>query len=120
MILATVSYVFRSFPSFLPIRQGSLISDCHTDRLRPHCDRRLRLEFHGAKVTSDAGLLACRDVGDSLGLTEAAAAEMHESRPGRNTRHSLTSLLRQAIYSRVAGYEDLNDAERFRVAPPAH
>ncbi len=93
------------------------MGDCHTEPLRPQFDRRLRLEFHGAKVTSDAGLLAYRELDDALGLTEAAAAELHESRTGRNTQHSLTALLGQAIYSRVAGYEDLNDAERLRVDP---
>src|SRR5512147_1293408 len=103
--------------AFLPIRQGPLMGDCQTEPLRPHFDHRLRLEFHGAKVTSDAGLLAYRDLDDALGLTEAAAAEMHESRTGRNTQHSLTALLRQSIYSRLAGYEDLNDAERLRFDP---
>src|SRR5512147_845976 len=103
--------------AFLPIRQGPLMGDCQTGPLRPQFDRRLRLEFHGAKVTSDAGLLAYRELDDALDLTASTAAELRDTRIGRNSRHGLTALLRQSIYSRLAGYEDLNDAERLRFDP---
>jgi hypothetical protein len=79
-------------------------------------DRRLRLEFHGATITSDAGLLACRELDDTLGLTERATAYLTESR-GRNAQHHLVPLLRQSVYSRLAGYEDTNDAERLAQDP---
>jgi hypothetical protein len=93
------------------------MGDCPSDPLRPQFDRRLRLEFHGAKVTSDAGLLAYRELDDALDLTTAAAAQLQDRRTGQNSRHSLTALLRQSTYSRLAGYEDLNDAERLRFDP---
>src|SRR5512135_614990 len=93
------------------------MGDCQTEPLRPHFDRRLRLEFHGAKVTSDAGLLAYRELDDALDLTNSAAAELQDTRTGQNSRHGLTALLRQSIFSRLAGYEDLNDAERLRIDP---
>src|SRR5262245_38431318 len=93
------------------------MGDRPTDPLRPQFDRRLRLEFHGAKVTSDAGLLAYRELDDALDLTASAAAPLQDRRTGQNSRHSLTALLRQSIYSRLAGYEDLNDAERLRFDP---
>ena len=75
-------------------------------------DRRIRLEFHGATITSDAGLLACRELDDALGLTQTADECLQESRGGRNVQHRLVGLLRQSVYSRLAGYEDTNDAER--------
>ena len=80
-------------------------------------DRRLRLEFHGASLTSDAGLLACRELDDALGLTETATTCLQESRGGRNVQHQLVALLRQSVYSRLAGYEDTNDAERLAQDP---
>ena len=69
-------------------------------------DRRVRLEFRGATITSDAGLLACRELDDALGLTETAEECLQESRGGRNVQHRLVGLLRQSVYSRLAGYED--------------
>jgi hypothetical protein len=93
------------------------MGDCQTEPLRPQFDRRLRLEFHGAHVTSDAGLLAYRELDDALQLTDSAADQLHETRTGQNTRHRLAALLRQSIFSRLAGYEDLNDAQRLRVDP---
>ena len=80
-------------------------------------DRRLRLEFRGATITSDAGLLACRELDDALGLTETAKECLQESRGGRNVQHQFVALLRQSVYSRLAGYEDTNDAERLSDDP---
>ena len=98
----------RVFARFLPSCQGLPMGDCQTEPLRPQFDRRLRLEFHGANVTSDAGLLAYRELDDALQLTDTAADELHDTRTGRNTRHGLAALLRQSLFSRLAGYEDLN------------
>src|SRR5262245_63512970 len=67
------------------------MGDCHSDSLRPQFDRRLRLEFHGASVTSDAGLLAYRELDDALQLTDTAANVLHDTRTGRNTRHGCAS-----------------------------
>jgi len=88
------------------------MGDSQNDPLRVDFDRQIRLEFHGSTVTSDAGLLAYRELDDALGLTTTAASGLHDTRTGQNTQHSLLALLRQSIYSRLAGYEDVNDAER--------
>ena len=80
--------------------------------LRPVFDRRLKLEFHGSRVTSDAGLLAYRDLDDALGLTALASDAICDNRSGRNGWHGLIGLLRQSVYGRLGGYEDVNDADR--------
>ncbi len=78
---------------------------------------KVRLEFHGATITSDAGLLPIRELDDVLGLTHFVHDYLQESRSGRNIRHHLVPLLRQSIYSRLAGYDDTNDAERLAQDP---
>src|SRR5918912_853864 len=88
-----------------------------TADLRVAFDRRLKLEFHGSKVTSDAGLLAFRDLDEALGLTELAGAVLADPRTGRNGRHTLLAQFRQAVFGRLAGYEDVNDAERLAHDP---
>ena len=42
---------------------------------------------------------------------------LSDPRRGKNTQHAMLAMLRQAIYGRLAGYEDVNDAERLRVDP---
>jgi hypothetical protein len=85
--------------------------------LRLDFDRRLTLQFRGSIVTSDAGLLAYRELDDALGLTALAGEMLADVRSGKNGRHALVGLLRQSLFGRLAGYEDVNDADRLRHDP---
>jgi hypothetical protein len=71
----------------------------------------------GAAVTSDAGLVAYRKLDETPGPTAMADDMFRDPRHGKNTQHELVDLLRQSVYSRLAGYEDTNDAQRLAIDP---
>src|SRR3954449_11586626 len=91
---------------------GGAVGEEDKAALRITFDPRLKLEFHGSRVTSDAGLLPFRDLDDALGLTELAGEVLADTRTGQNSRHTLMAQLRQSVFGRLAGYEDVNDADR--------
>jgi hypothetical protein len=91
--------------------------ESESDAPRLNFDRRLKLEFHGSNVTSDAGLLAYRELDDVLGLMVIAGQNLADGRTGRNGRHDLIGMLRQSVFGRLAGYEDVNDADRLARDP---
>jgi hypothetical protein len=72
--------------------------------------------FSGSRVTSDGGLILVRELDERLGFSDLIAQHLTDSR-GKNTQLPLADLLRQSIYSRIAGYEDVNDAERLAHDP---
>src|SRR6185312_11719351 len=80
--------------------------------LRLDFDRRLMLQFRGSAITSDAGLLPYRELDDALGLSETGTDTLADAHTGKNGRHRLAGLLRQSVFGRLAGYEDVNDADR--------
>ncbi|MGK2961664.1 MAG: IS1380 family transposase [Gemmatimonadaceae bacterium] len=90
-------------------------ADCGV--LRLDFDRRLKLEFHGSQITSDAGLLAFRELDDALGLSQMAGEVFADTRTGRNSRHGVVAQFRQSVFGRLAGYEDVNDADRLGCDP---
>ncbi|MGF1457299.1 MAG: transposase, partial [Alphaproteobacteria bacterium] len=60
----------------------SVAGEDDRDALRVGFDRRLKLEFHGSRLTSDAGLLAFRELDEALGLTDLAGDALTDSRTG--------------------------------------
>jgi hypothetical protein len=77
----------------------------------------LKVDFQGSRVTSDGGLILVRELDERLGLGDLIAHYLTDSRRGKNTQLPLADLLRQSVYSRMAGYEDVNDAERLSQDP---
>lgn len=77
----------------------------------------LKIDFQGSRVTSDGGLILGRELDERLGLGELIAQHLTDSRRGKNTQLPLADLLRQSVYSRMAGYEDVNDTERLSQDP---
>ena len=88
-----------------------------TDGARLSFDRRVRLEFHGSKISSDGGLLLFRELDEVLGLHDIAGGFLRDTRTGHNRLHSLVGLLRQSVFGRLAGYDDVNDADRLSLDP---
>ena len=79
-------------------------------------DRRVRLEFRGTQLSSDDGLLVMRELDEALGLFDLAATALPDTRRSKNTVHRLDGLFRQSVFGRLAGYKDVNDADRLALA----
>lgn len=77
----------------------------------------IKLEFCGSKITSNAGLLLHRELDEVFNFTSDLACQLTDFRIGNNISHKLLPLLRQSIYSRLGGYEDVNDADLLKIDP---
>ncbi len=79
----------------------------------------LRVDFQGARVTCDGGLILVRELVERLGLSELMDWHLTDTRPGKNVQLPLWPNLcgSRCVHSRLAGYEDVNDAERFSQDP---
>src|SRR3984893_2334952 len=93
------------------------VGDATSGPVRLSFNPQLRVEFRGATVTSDAGLLLPRELDERLGVSALIERHLDDPRTGRNRQFPLRDLFRQSIYSRLAGYEDTNDAERLAADP---
>jgi hypothetical protein len=77
----------------------------------------LLLRFCRFAITADAGLLPYRELDDALGLADTGAETLADARTGKNGCHRLAGLLRQSVFGRLVGYEDVNDADRLCCDP---
>src|SRR5712692_9744273 len=77
----------------------------------------LKVDFQGSRVTSDGGLILVRELDERLGFAGLIEEHLTDSRRGKNMQFPFADLLRQSVYSRLAGYEDVNDAERLVPRP---
>lgn len=96
---------------------GSPIECGARDDPRLDLDRCVRLEFLGPQLSSDGGLMILRELNDAVGMSDLASGALTEHRTGVNRVLLMTGLFRQAVYSRLAGYEDVHDAERLAHDP---
>ena len=62
-------------------------------------------------------LLLFRELDEVLGLHDIAGGFLRDTRTGHNRLHSLVGLLRQSVFGRLAGYDDVNDADRLSLDP---
>jgi len=85
--------------------------------LKLHFDGHLRHGFRLAKVRSDDGLLAVRELDDTFGLTETAGEMTHDNSSGRNVQQKLSGLFRQTVSARLTVYEAVYDQEALTRAP---
>lgn len=101
----------------MSVIRGNATGESVSTPMRVNYDRRLKLQFHGAKLSSDGGLLLFRELDDALGLSQMVSWELRDKRTGKNSRHQLLAMFRQSVFGRIAGYEDVNDAGRLARDP---
>ena len=75
------------------------------------------INFQGAKISSDTGILLLRKIEERFGITSALEGNLQDTRIVSHTRHCWTDLLLQRVYQIAAGYEDCNDANELRSDP---
>ena len=81
----------------------------------PRVNRRVvEAGFEGGEITSDGGVLLLRQADRLLGLSEAVATALTDSRRQASCDHAALDLLRQRVYAIALGYEDLNDHDTLR------
>ena len=81
----------------------------------PACKRRrVEARFAGGDITSDGGVLLLQQADRRLGLSQAVANAITDSRRRASCLHDLPSLIRQRLYGLALGYEDLNDHQALR------
>ena len=80
-------------------------------------DSRVRLEFHGSKISPNGGLLLIRELDEALGLHDLAGQSLRDMRTGKNEVYNFVGMLRQSTFRCLAGYPDVNDADQLARDP---
>src|SRR5712691_5986360 len=93
-----------------------LVGEEQNQPIQPSFNVSLKVDFQGSRVTSEGDLILVRELDERLGLGKLIEEQLSDSRQGLNKQFTLTDLLRQSVYSRLAGDEDLIDAERLAVS----
>jgi hypothetical protein len=83
----------------------------------PAFNRSIRIDFQGAKVSSDTGILMLREIDERFNITAPLTDRMEDPRRASHLRHTYVDLIRQRVYQMAAGYEDCNDANHLRIDP---
>jgi hypothetical protein len=95
---------------------GAAVDETQDGPFRLAFNSSLRVAFQGSRVTSNGGLLLVEEMDERLGFGALIERHLTDAR-GKNTQLQLTDLVRQSVYSRLAGYEDVNDAKRLSQDP---
>ena len=85
--------------------------------ISPEFNRSIRIDFLGAKITSDAGFLTLREIDERFKVTAPLGDDVDDPRSPVHIRHSMVEMIRQRVYQMAAGYEDCIDADQLRIDP---
>ena len=86
-------------------------------RVIPSFNRTIRIDFLGAKISSDAGVLMMREICERFNITAPLGDRLDDPRRASHLRHTYVDLMRQRVYPMASGYEDCNDANHLRIDP---
>ena len=87
------------------------------ETIRPQFDRSIKIDFQGAKITSDTGFLLLREIDERFGILSPMENELEDARSWVHSKHTLLQMVRQRVYQIAAGYEDCNDVDYLRIDP---
>lgn len=85
--------------------------------LSPVCGKPIIARFDGGQLSSDAGVLALREIEARLGTAEPLAACVSDPRAPERVIHRVADILRFRMLMIATGHEDGNDADGPRHDP---
>jgi hypothetical protein len=85
------------------------------ETIRPQFNPAIRIDFQGAKITSDTGFLLPREIDERFGILGSIESELEDTRSWVHSNHTQLQMVRQRIYQMAAGYEDCNDEDFLRI-----